>query len=119
MRHHHRAYHPGGHAPTGRMGVLLLVAAPRIREVVGAAEVLPEVMRGAHLQRLAVHHHALDRGRVLGTGTLLALRFAAGEDRDRAPLLVDPAVAREHSRYFLRRLRRGVVDRVSLSPDVL
>src|SRR5438874_7287708 len=101
------------------MGVLPLVGAPRVGQVVGAREVLAEVVRGAHLQRLAVHHHALDRGRVLGARKLLAVGLATGEDWNRAPLLGDTAVAVEHLRDFFLGLRRGLVKGMALLPEEL
>src|SRR2546429_4089284 len=98
------------------MGVLPLVGAPRVGQVVGAREVLAEVVRGAHLQRLAVHHHALDRGRVLGARKLLAVGLATGEDWNRAPLLGDTAAAVEHLPAFFPRPRPGLVKGMGLLP---
>src|SRR5205823_8773989 len=101
------------------MGVLPLVGAPGKGQVVGAREVLAEVVRGAHLQRLAVHHHALDGGRVPGPRKLLALGLATREDRDGAPLLGDAAIAVEHLRDFFLGLRRGLVKSMALLPEKL
>jgi len=47
-----------------------------------ACEVLPELVRGPHLQGLAVPHQPLARPGDLGTRELLALRLASLEDRN-------------------------------------
>ena len=119
MRHHDGAYHPGRHPPAGRVRKLPLVAAAGERQIVGAGEILAEVMGGGHLQRLPIHHHALDRGRVLGSGELFGLRFPAGEHRDRTPFFRDLSIALEHARHLFLRLGGGFVKRVAFLPEKL
>ena len=61
-----------------------------IGDAEGVGEVLPELVRGAHLQRLAVAHQALARPGDDGAGELLALRLAAAPRGSRRPAPSSP-----------------------------
>src|SRR5207302_6011360 len=61
----------------------------------------------------------LDRGRVAGAGKLLALGLATRENRSRAPLLGEAAIAVEHLRDFFLGLRSGLVEGMALLPEKL
>jgi hypothetical protein len=58
--HRDRADHARGQAPARGPAVLELVDPVEVADLEGAREVLPEVVRGAGLQRPPVAHHGLD-----------------------------------------------------------
>jgi hypothetical protein len=58
-----------------------------VGDVEGMSEVLAELVRGAHLQCLAVAHEPFTRPGHDGAGELLALGLAPPPDRDREILL--------------------------------
>ncbi len=73
-------------APRRRPAQLLAALLGEVADVEGAGEVLPELVAGAHLQGLAVAHHALERQGVRRSGEALAGGLAAEDDRHREHL---------------------------------
>src|SRR3989442_1640196 len=68
VAHDQAADHAGADAPRGLPRVLALAAVGEVLDVERLGEVLPELVRRAHLQGLAVAHHAFERERVDGAG---------------------------------------------------
>src|ERR1700694_172868 len=106
-------------APRRRVAELFLVVLVGERDVVGAREVLPEVVRRAHLPREAVAHQAFDREGVNCAGERFRGRLLAAQHRNREPVLgYGPVVPEDQVRLFDSLLRRGV-ERVAFLPPEL
>ena len=82
-------------------------------------EVLPEEVRGAGLDRLAILHHRLDAERLHRAREALAFALLAGEDRQREAVARERLVDPEHALGFLARLRLGLVRGVAFLPEKL
>ncbi len=117
--HDHPADDPGRQPPRGLEGVEDDVVPAGVGDVVGAGEVLPEVVGRPRLERQAVGHDRLDRGGVVGAGELLRLRLAPGDHRHRQPVLGELAIAPEHPVDLLGGLLGGLVEGVPLLPEEL
>ena len=117
--HHHRADHPGGEAPGGRVAELSLAVLVGELHLHRPGEVLAEVVGGPALQRLAVLHHRLDAEGGLGAREALVLRLLAGDHRNRQQRLGELAVDAEHPPGLLERLLLGRVGGVPLLPEEL
>src|ERR1700687_1348457 len=119
MRHDERADHARAHAPRGRVAQLALVVLVRKRDVVGAGEVLTEIVRGAHLQREAISHQPFKRQSVDRPGESLGTRLLAREHRDGAPVFRDRTVVAEYELDLVHRLLCEGMERMSLLPPEL
>ena len=75
VRHDHCAHHASSHAPARGPAKLLFALARLELDPAGASEVLPEEMRCASLDRLAVLHHRFEREGFHRTRELFAVRF--------------------------------------------
>ena len=75
--HDEAADHPGGHAPTGLVGVVQGVVLAGEGDVKSFGEAVAEVVAGAGLERLVVVHHALDGVGLLGAVELLLVGLLA------------------------------------------
>ena len=82
VRHHHRADHARTDAPRGRPNKLEFVVFVRVADVEGFGEVLPQVMAGARLERLAVAHHGLDAEAGKRPFEALLVALAPGDNGD-------------------------------------
>ena len=82
-------------------------------------EVLAEVVRRAHLQRLAVLHDAFDGVGAQRAGEGLQLRLPALEHGHREPVARHALVDVEHLERLFLRLFLGGVDGVALLPEEL
>ena len=119
VRHHHRADQAGADAPRRGVAQLALVVLVRERDVVGAREVLAEVVRSAHLQCETVAHQPLQRQRVHRAGEGLGRRLLSHQHRHREPVLGDGAVVAQDQVGLVHRLLGGRVERVPLLPPEL
>ena len=119
MGHDHRPDGSRRQPPRSLKWMLALVVAVAVRDVVGAREVLTEVMRRARLQRPAVGHHRLDAHGVLRAGELLRFRLAPLDHRNRQPVLGELAVAVEHGVDLLGCLAVELMKGVALLPEEL
>ncbi len=119
MSHDQGPDQAGGNAPRGGVGELLHTLAAGEGNVLGFREILPEIMRGSGLDRLAVLHHRLDRQGHVRSRKTFVLRFLSGDHRDgevvAQELLVKPV---DHPR-FLDRLGLRFMRRVPLLPEEL
>ena len=119
MCHHDRADEARADAPRRRVAELALVVLVGKRDVVGAREVLAEVVRRAHLQRQPITHESFDRQRVDGPWERLGRRFLATQYRNRQPVLGDrPVVTEDELRLLHRLLSRGVEGVPLLPPEL-
>src|SRR5258706_12642725 len=118
--HDDAAHHARAGAPAGRPGHLHLAVGILETDVEAAREILPEVVRGRRLQRLAVAHHGLDGICAQRAGELLALGLEAGDAGHRQlfheEVLID--VVQDQQRLGLG-LILGAVHRVALLPEKL
>ena len=116
MGHDDGADHAGGGAPAGLEGVLQGVVPAGEGHVIGAGELVPEIVAGAALQRLAVLHHGLDGVGGLGAGKLFLVGLAALNDGDVQFLLKEIRVAVQLLGGLGLGLLGGLVDGVALLP---
>ena len=80
-------------------------------------EILPQVVRRAGLQRLAVAHHRFDRIGGIGSGEALGLRFSSGNHGNGRFVHREIGVNVEHlARFGFGFLERGV-RRVPFLPE--
>ena len=117
--HDHRPDHTGRGTPGGLEGVLKLVVAPGKGDVIGAGELVAEVMGGSALQGLVVLHHAFHRVGGLGTGELFLIRLAAAHHRNRKDLFKEIGIGVQLLLRFLLRLLGSLVDGVAFLPPEL
>ena len=119
VRHDHAADEAGGHAPRGRVRVLLGTLLVLELDVAGLGEVLAEVVRGAGLEGLAILHHRFDAERVDGAGETFALGLTALDDRHRHVVLGEVGIHLEHLVGLLDGLGFGRVDGMAFLPEEL
>jgi hypothetical protein len=119
VHHDDRADRPPAEAPRGAVRMAPLVVAVEEADVEGAGEVLAEVVARAHLQRPPIAHEGFARQGRVGAGELLGVALAAGDHRDRQPLLPDFAIDIEHALGLLPGLGRGLMECVALLPEKL
>ncbi len=94
--HDHAADQPGGGAPRGGPGILLLLVGRLELDLGGAGEILPEKVGRPGLERLAVLHHGLDAQGIHRPGKALGSGLGALDDRHRQDLLRKPRINVEH-----------------------
>ena len=82
-----------------------------------ARKVLPEEMRSAGLDRLAILHHRFDAKRLHRAGKTFALRFLAGENRHREVIARKGFVNVEHLLRLVARFGFGLVHGVAFLPE--
>ena len=82
-----------------------------------ARKVLPEKMRSAGLDRFAILHHRFDAKRLHRAGETFALRFLAGENRQREIIAHEGFVNVEHLLRLLARFGFGFVHGVAFLPE--
>ena len=119
MRHDERPDQARRDAPARRVHVFQLPVLVEELDIRALREVLPQIMARAHLQRLAVLHHAFDALRVHSAGEPFAFRLVAAHHRHAHHVLGDVRVDIQHPRDFLARLRLRRVRRVPLLPQEL
>ena len=101
------------------MHELALVVAVQVLDVEGLGEVLPQVVRRAGLQGLAVLHHGLDGVGAKRPGEFFRLAFAARNYWHGQPFLVEFAVDLQHLKGFRLGLVGCFVGGVPLLPEEL
>ena len=120
VRHDQPAHHAGRHAPGGgprhRVGAVGALEG----DVERLGKVLAQLVAGAHLQRLAVAHHRLDREGIGRPGEALLGDLATAEHRDGQVLLHEVGVhlVKDAHRVAVGLLLRGVSG-VALLPQEL
>ena len=119
MGHDDRADHARGGAPGGLERVLQLVVAAGEGHVVGAGELVAEVVAGRALQRLVVLHEALDGVGRFRTGELFLLGLLAGDDGDGEDVLKEIGIALQLLLGLVDGFLGGLVDGVALLPPEL
>jgi len=105
-----------GHTPRGGVAVLELIILIQEFDIKGFGEVLPEVMRGAALERAGIAHHGFNSVGMLGAGKFLGLAFAPRNDRDGSFVDGKIGVDIEHAQGFLFGFLSGGVGGMTLLP---
>ena len=117
MGHDDRADGPGAHPPT-RLVYVFSRTVPRLKiDIEGAGEVLPQVVRRAHLEGLAILHHAFDGVGLQRAGEFLGVGFRTVQHRNRHVVFGEGAVYVQDAQGFLFGLFRRGVCRVSFLPE--
>src|SRR5262249_37577666 len=106
-------------APTGRPGKLLAAFAGLEFDPAGLGKILPQEMRGAGLNGLAILHHGLDAERFYRAGESFRFALLAGDDGQCEKVAGKRFVKPEDEIGFLERLLRGFVRGVTLLPEEL
>ena len=119
MRHDQPADEPRADSPTGLPHILELPFLALELDVERLAEVLPQVVTRARLQRQAVLHHGLDGVAALCAGELLGARLHALDHRHRHDVLGHLGVQIQNAQHFFQRFLVRGVRRVSLLPEKL
>jgi hypothetical protein len=120
VRHDEAAHHAGARARGRRPAGLLDTVGVGVGDAECPGEVLPELVAGRHLQRLAVSHHRLAGHGVDGAGEPLARAFDADGHRDGQRVLQKVAVDVEVDAPGVgRRIVRCGVRGVALLPEEL
>src|SRR5205807_7501996 len=96
VRHYERSDETRADPPRRRVAELAFVAGVRERDVVGAREVLPEIVRGAHLQREPVAHETFDRKGVNRARERFRGRFFTAENWNCQPVFGYGAVVAQY-----------------------
>ena len=117
MRHDYRAYHASADSPTGCPAVLLFLVCIQILNVKRFREVLPQVVRGAGLERAFVTHHRLDGIGSQRAGKLFAVAFPTGDDRNRGFVHREVSVDVKNAEGFLFRFGVCGVRRMAFLPE--
>ena len=117
MGHDDGADGTGAHAPT-RLVDMFARPVPRLKiDVEGPGEVLPQVVRSAHLQGLAVLHHAFDGVGLQRAGELFGVGFRTVQHRNRHVVFREGSVDVQDAQGLLLGLRRRGVGRVAFLPE--
>ena len=119
VRHDDRADHARCGAPGRLERILHRIVPAGERDVVGAGELVAEVVGRRALQRLVVLHHAFAGVGGFRTGELFLLGLAAGDDGDGENILKEVGVALELLRRLGLGLLGGLMDGVTLLPPEL
>ena len=117
MRHDDSTDHACGHAPARRPAKFLFAFAVLKLNATRTREVLPEKMRSAGLDRLAVLHHRFNRHCLHRAGKLLALRFFPRKNGNGAMVARKCLVNTEHALRLLARFRFALVNSVPFLPE--
>jgi len=119
MRHEHSADETRADAPARSPRELLGVLPREKLDAARLGEILPEEVRRAGLDGLAILHHRLDAEGLYRAGKALAFAFFAREHRQREPVarkgLVDP----QHLLRLLARFGLRLVCGVAFLPEEL
>ena len=119
MGHDEGAHQTGRNAPRGGPYVFELAFLVDVLHVERLGEVLPEEVRRAALQGLAVLHQRFDRERILGAGEAFVGRLVTHDHRHGHPLLREFLVDVDHLCGLLDRLFVRGMGRVALLPEEL
>ena len=115
--HDHRADQPRGDPPRGRPAVLLGAGRTGELDLLGVGEVLPEEVRRAGLECLAVLHHRLNRVGVDGPGKALRGGLGAADHRHGEIAFGEGGVDVEHPQRLLDRLGARRMRGMPLLPE--
>ena len=119
VRHDDGADEACAHAPARRPRKLLGAVARGELDAARPGKILPEKMRGAGLDGLAILHHRLDAERPHRAGKTLGLRFFARKNRQRQMLAREGFIHAQHLLRLLHRLLRSLVRGVAFLPQEL
>ena len=117
--HDHRTDHPGRAAPGGLEGVLQLVVPTGEGDIIGAAELVAEIVGGGTLERLVILHHALHGIGGLCTGELLLLGLPTGHHGNCQHIFKEICIAVQLLLRLGLCLLGGFVDGVAFLPPEL